>query len=177
VDGDKLVTSQREAARLLDMRPSSIFYWRRSGKLGPAPWSLAELLAVKHRADAPRRSRRVKVPHGSLSRVGAGCNCPDCRTASAEYHRERERREAEQHFPHAKRAALLDLLCQGRPLTEASRQIGVSAKQIWGRAQSDPAWGAQLQATLDQTQPTDVAHGRQAAYRRGCRCSECRAAR
>jgi hypothetical protein len=46
VDGEQLVTSQRQAARLLNMRPSSVFYWRRIGLLGPAPWTLAELLAV-----------------------------------------------------------------------------------------------------------------------------------
>ena len=53
VDGEQLVTSQRQAARLLNMRPSSVFYWRQIGLLGPAPWTLADLLAVKHRADAP----------------------------------------------------------------------------------------------------------------------------
>jgi hypothetical protein len=71
VDGDQLVVSQRHAARLLDMRPSSIFYWRRSGKLGPAPWMLSELLAVKHRTDAPPRRRGIKAAHGTSSRVGA----------------------------------------------------------------------------------------------------------
>jgi hypothetical protein len=173
----QLVTTQREAARLLNMRPSSVFYWRRIGLLGPAPWTLAELLAVKHRPDAPNRPRGVKAAHGSLSRVGAGCTCPDCRAASAAFQRQRKRRAAEQQFPPAQRAALLDLLGRGVPFREASMQIGVSAKQIWGRARSDPAWGAQLQATLDQARPTDIIHGRQSSYRQGCRCSECRSAR
>jgi hypothetical protein len=177
VGHEQLVTSQREAARILNMRPSSIFYWRRIGLLGRAPWTLDELLAVKHRPDAPNRPRGVKAPHGSLSRAGAGCTCPDCRAASADFQRQRERREAERQFPPAKRAALLELLGQGLPFREASMQLGVSAKQIWGRAQSDPAWGDRLQATLDRARPADVVHGRQSSYRQGCRCSECRAAR
>jgi hypothetical protein len=177
VDGEQLVTSQREAARLLDMRPSSIYHWRRSGKLGPAPWTLSELLAVKHRADAPPRRRGVKAAHGTPSRVGAGCNCSDCRDASAAIQRERERVEAERQFPPDKRAALLDLLGQSMPFKQAVAQIGVQAHQVWGRARSDPDWGAELQATIDQARPTDINHGRQSTYRRGCRCSECRAAR
>ena len=159
------------------MRPSSVFYWVRSGKLGQAPWTLAELLAVKHRADALPRRRGVTAAHGTLSRVGAGCNCPDCRTASAAFQKERERREAERLFPPNKRAALLALLNQGVPFKSAVAKVGVRAHQVWGRAHSDPAWGDELQATIDRARPADVHHGRQSAYRLGCRCSECRAAR
>jgi hypothetical protein len=177
VDGEQLVTSQREAARLLDMRPSSIFHWRRSGKLGPAPWTLSELLSVKHRADAPPRRRGVTAAHGTLSRVGAGCNCSDCKAASVAIQRERERRQAESQFPPDKRTALLELLAQGTPFKEAIARIGVRAHQVWGRAHSDPVWGAELQATIDRARPTDITHGRQSGYRLGCRCSECRAAR
>jgi hypothetical protein len=144
---------------------------------GPAPWTVAELLAIKHRPDAPNRRRGVRAAHGSLSRVGAGCTCPDCLEASAAWQRERERREAERQFPPEKRAALIELLSQGMWFKQAAAQIGVSPKQIWGRARSDPAWGAELQATIDRARPTDIVHGRQSAYRRGCRCSECRAAR
>lgn len=152
--GEELVTSQRQAARLLNMRPSSVFYWRRIGLLGPAPWTLAELLAVKHRADAPRRSRGVKAEHGSLSRAGAGCTCRPCRAASATFQRERERLEAERQFQPEKRTALLELLSQGMRLMEAAAEIEVSPQQIWGRARSDPAWGAELQATIDRARPT-----------------------
>ena len=100
-----------------------------------------------------------------------------CRAASAAFQRERERLEAERQFQPEKRAALLELLSQGMRLMEAAAEIEVSPKQIWGRARSDPAWGAELQATIDRARPTDVRHGRQSAYRQGCRCSECRAAR
>jgi hypothetical protein len=177
VGREQLATSQRQAARLLNMRPSSVFYWRRIGLLDPAPWTLAELLAIKHRADAPNRHRGVKAAHGSLSRVGAGCTCPECLAASAAWQRERERREAERQFPPEKRAALIELLSQGMWFKQAAAQIDASPKQIWGRARSDPTWGAELQATIDRARPTDIVHGRQSAYRRGCRCSECRAAR
>jgi hypothetical protein len=177
VDGEQLVTSQRQAALLLNMRPSSIFYWRRSAKLGPAPWTLQELLAVKYREDAPPRRRGVKAAHGTPSRVGAGCNCSDCKAASAAIQRERERVEAERQFPPDKRVALLDLLGQGVPFKQAIAQMGVRAHQVWGRAHSDPAWGTELQATIDRARPADINHGRQSGYRLGCRCSECRAAR
>jgi hypothetical protein len=177
VDGERLVTSQRQAARLLDMRPSSIFHWRRSGKIGPAPWTLEELLAVKHRVGAPYRRRGVTTAHGSLSRVGAGCNCDECRAAGAAFQRERERRQAESQFPPEARSAVLDLIAQGVMFKQALAQVGVRAHQVWGRAHSDPNWGAALQATIDRARPTDINHGRQSGYRLGCRCSECRAAR
>lgn len=171
------MTSRRQAARLLNMRPSSLSYWRQSGKLGPAPWSLQELLAVKHRADAPYRRRGVTTAHGSLSRVGAGCNCDECLAAGAAFQREPERRQAEIQFPPNARAALLELLGQGVLFKQALACIGVRAHQVWGRARSDPTWGAQLQATIDRARPTGIHHGRQSGYRLGCRCSECRAAR
>jgi hypothetical protein len=115
VDGEQLVMSQRQAARLLNMRPSSIFHWRRSGKIGRTPWTVKELLAVKHRTDAPPRRRGVNAAHGTPSRVGAGCNRPDCRASSSAIQRERERVEAERQFTPEMRAALLDLLAQGVP--------------------------------------------------------------
>jgi hypothetical protein len=90
--------------------------------------------------------------------------------------RERERLEAEKQFPPEKRSALLDLVSRGILFKQATLEIRVSPKQVWGRAQSDPAWGAELQATIDRARPTDIVHGRQSGYRRGCRCSECRAA-
>jgi hypothetical protein len=43
----------------------------------------------------------MTMPAGSLSRVGAGCNCPDCNAASAAPQRERECQEAERQFPPA----------------------------------------------------------------------------
>jgi hypothetical protein len=177
VDDNLLVMSQRQAARLLDMRPSGIFYWRQSGKIGSPPWMLKELLALKHRADAPARRRGVKAAHGTPSRVGAGCNCSDCRAASAAIQKERERVEAETQFPPETRGALLDLLAEGVAFKQALGHLGVRAHQVWGRAQSDPARGAQLQVTIDRSRPTDIEHGRQSGYRLGCRCSECRAAR
>jgi hypothetical protein len=85
--------------------------------------------------------------------------------------------EAEKQFPPATRVALLDLLAQGVPFKQALARIGVRAHQVWGRAHSDPKWGAELQATIDRARPSDINHGRQAGYRLGCRCSDCRAAR
>jgi hypothetical protein len=169
------MSSQRQAARFLDMRPSSIFYWRQTGKLGPAPWTLNELLAVKDRADAPRRRRGVTTAHGSLSRAGAGCNGHDCRAAGAAFQRERDRRQAETQFPPNARAALLDLLDQGVPFKQALIRIGVRAQPGLGSCPFRSRVGAQLQATIDQARPAHINHGRQSSYRLGCRCSECRA--
>ena len=68
-------------------------------------------------------------------------------------------------FQPEKRVALLELLSQGMRLMEAAAEIEVSPQQIWGRARFDPAWGAELQATIDRARPTEVGHGRQSAYR------------
>jgi hypothetical protein len=177
VESDQLVTSQRQATHVLNMSPSTLVHWRRTGKLGPPPWTVSELLAVKYRADAPPRRRGLTAAHGTLPRANAGCNCPDCRAAGAAFQRERERRQAEQHFPPDTRAALLGLLDRGMPFKQAIAEVGVRAQQVWGRTWSDPRWGAQLQATIDRARLADIKHGRESSYRSGCRCSECRAAR
>jgi hypothetical protein len=89
---------------------------------------------VGDKASCPRRRRGITTAHGSLSRVGAGCNCHDYRAAGAAFQRERERRLAEGQFPKtipASRAALLKLLEQGVPFKQAIDQTGVRAHQVW----------------------------------------------
>jgi hypothetical protein len=71
MDGEQLVTSQRQATNVLNMSASSLIHWRRTGKLGPLPWTVSELLAVKNRADAPPRRRGLTAAHGTIPRVTA----------------------------------------------------------------------------------------------------------
>jgi hypothetical protein len=171
----------QQAALLLDMSPNTIAYWRDTKKLGPAPWSAAELWAVKNRPGAPFRRRGITSKHGTRSRFNAGCRCDLCGTAGAavarEHVREYERRQAEKSLPPAVRAELIERLRRGELFASAVQALGISPSQVWGRARSDPEWGAQLQSTLDQARPTDLRHGVQSSYNRGCRCTECRSAK
>lgn len=176
VDGEDPVSSLRAAGRLLDMSPSSISDWRRTGKLGEPPWSLSELLAVRDRRDAPNRTRGVRTAHGSLARASTGCLCDLCLSAEAADQRDRDRKRAAVRFPEGKRTELLRLVAGGVSLKTAAGRVGVSSHQVWGLAQSDLEWGALLDSTLDDARSADLVHGRPSSYLKGCSCTECRAA-
>jgi hypothetical protein len=163
---------------LLNVSPTTIAEWRDSKKLGPAPWSAAELWAVKNRPGAPFRRRGITSKHGTISRFYVGCLCDLCRTVGAAYAREHvreyERRQAEKQLPPVVRVELIERLRRGELLASAVQALGISAYQVWGRARSDPEWGALLQSTLDRARPTDMRHGVQSSYNSGCRCTDCR---
>ena len=175
------IATLTQAALLLNVSPTTIAEWRDSKKLGPAPWSAAELWAVKNRPGAPFRRRGITSKHGTVSRYNVGCRCDLCRTAGAAYAREHvreyERRQAEKQLPPAVRVELIERLRRGELFASAVLALGISAYQVWGRARSDPEWGALLQLTLDHARPSGLRHGVQSSYNNGCRCTECRGAR
>ena len=78
VEEERTIATLQQAALLLDMSPNTIADWRDSQKLGPAPWSAAELWAVKNRRGAPFRRRGITSQHGTISRFNAGCRCDPC---------------------------------------------------------------------------------------------------
>ncbi len=176
VEQEHRVATLQQAARLLNVSPNTIPEWRDTKKLGPAPWTASELWAVKNRPGAPPRRRGITSKHGTVSRFNVGCRCDQCRAAGAAYAREYERRRAEKQLQPAVRAELIERLADGELFGSAVQALGISAYQVWGRARSDPEWGALLQLTLDQVRPTGLRHGVQSGYTRGCRCTDCRAA-
>jgi hypothetical protein len=91
VEQERDIATLTQAALLLNVSPTTIAGWRDSKKLGPAPWSAAELWAVKNRPGAPLRRRCITSKHGTISRYNVGCRCDLCRTAGNAYAREHVR--------------------------------------------------------------------------------------
>ena len=173
---EQTITTPRQAAGLLNVSPSTISRWRAKDMLGAPPWTAAELWAVKNRPRAPRRRQGITSRHGTRSRSGSGCRCDRCQAASAAYQREWERRKAEKRLPPNVRAELITRLSRGELLATAARALHITTNQIWGRARRDLEWAELLQTTLDQARPSDLRHGVQSGFNRGCRCTECREA-
>ena len=110
MEEERTIATLQQAALLLDMSPNTIADWRDSQKLGPAPWSAAELWAVKNRRGAPFRRRGITSQHGTISRFNAGCRCDPCRMAGNAAVREYERRQAEKRLPPGVRVELIERL-------------------------------------------------------------------
>jgi len=62
----------------------------------------------------------------------------------------------------------------GQPFRAVLRDPGLTSNQVWGLTRTDEEWSAALEATLTATRRDDLEHGTNAAYVRGCVCSECR---
>jgi hypothetical protein len=54
------------------------------------------------------------------------------------------------------------------------RDLGLTPNQVWGLAKTDDKWSAALEAALMASRRDDLQHGTNAAYVRGCVCSDCR---
>lgn len=54
------------------------------------------------------------------------------------------------------------------------RDLDVTPNQGWGLAKTDDEWSAALEAALTATRCDDLQHGTNAAYGKGCVCTECR---
>jgi hypothetical protein len=68
----------------------------------------------------------------------------------------------------------LDAIYGGRAFRTVLRDLGLSSNQVFGLAKTDEEWSEQLEAALTATRRDDLQHGTNAAYVRGCVCSECR---
>jgi hypothetical protein len=54
------------------------------------------------------------------------------------------------------------------------RELELTPNQVWGLTKTDEEWSEKLEAALTATRRHDLEHGTNAAYVRGCVCSECR---
>jgi hypothetical protein len=68
----------------------------------------------------------------------------------------------------------LAAIYKGTPFRTVLRELGVTPNQVWGLTKTDEKWSEQLDAALTATRRVDLKHGTNAAYVRGCVCSECR---
>ncbi len=71
-----------------------------------------------------------------------------------------------QHFVEARYA--------GQPFKVVLRDFGLTYNQVWGLTKTDEKWSEQLEAALMATRRDDLQHGTNAAYVRGCVCTEYR---
>jgi hypothetical protein len=72
------------------------------------------------------------------------------------------------------RQQVLDAIYAGQPFRTTVRDLGLTPNQVWGLTKSDEGWSTALEAALTASRRVDLQHGTNAAYVRGCVCSECR---
>jgi hypothetical protein len=134
-----------------------------------------QLHEVRDVTDPEGRRRGPQAAHGTLTRWLEGCDCDRCREAQNDAARARFRRKAQERLPAEVRQQLLDAIYGGgQPFRTALRELGLTSNQVWGLAKTDQEWSDQLDAALTATRRDDLQHGTNAAYVRGCVCSECR---
>jgi hypothetical protein len=77
---------------------------------------------------------------------------------------------------HAKvRQQLLNGIYARTPFRTVVRDLGLTSQQVWGLTKTDQEWATALEAALTAARRDDLEHGTNAAYVRGCVCSDCRA--
>ena len=87
---------------------------------------------------------------------------------------DRKRANARARLPVEVRQKLLGAIYDGRPFRGILRDLGLTSNQLWGLTKTDQEWSKNLEAALTATRRDDLEHGTNAAYVRGCACSDCR---
>jgi hypothetical protein len=116
----------------------------------------------------------TKAEHGTSAGWHAGCRCTLCRHAHNDTQRAFGRARAQKRLPVELRQQLLDAIYAGQPFRATLRDLGLTPNQVWGLAKTDQEWSAALEVALTATRKSDLKHGTNAAYVRGCVSSECR---
>jgi hypothetical protein len=130
----------------------------------------------KYRRSTESGGREIGIPHGTPRGWRLGCRQACCRAAHNEDSKTSRRAAADEAFPPEARAQLLRRLTQGATIADALPE-GITAGMMWGRARRDPEWAQALDAALFKGRDPHLKHGTEMAYKRGCRCPECRAGR
>ena len=81
---------------------------------------------------------------------------------------------SQQRLPVEVRQQLLDAIYGGQSFRTVLRDLGLTSNQVWRLTRTDREWSEKLEAALTATRRDDLEHGTNAAYVRGCVCSECR---
>jgi hypothetical protein len=144
------------------------------GLISGPPWTLQQLHEVRDMTDPQGRRRGPQAAHGTVTRWLEGCDCDGCHEAQNDAARARFRRNAQARLPVEVRKQLLDAIYNGQPFRTVLRDLGLTSNQVWGLTKTDPEWSESLEAALAATRRDDLQHGTNAAYVRGCVCSECR---
>lgn len=83
---------------------------------------------------------------------------------------------AEEELPPSTRSRLIAKLRMGVHIDDASRELGVSPRQVFSAARILSAFGVQLDDTLTAERDPLLPHGTVTGYNKRCRCPECRSA-
>jgi hypothetical protein len=112
--------------------------------------------------------------HGTNAGWHSGCHCASCtRAHSNDQKNWRTSPSAEAApSPGAARAPRGHLCPQAIPAV--LRDLGLTPNQVWGLTKTDDEWSAAVEAALTAARRHDLKHGTNAAYVRGCVCSDCR---
>jgi hypothetical protein len=131
-----------------------------------------QLQRIRGETDPEGRRRRPQVPHGTLTRWLEGCDCDQCPEAQNDAAKARFRRKAQKRLPAEVRQELLDAIYRGEPFRQILRDLGLTSNQVWGLTKTDEEWSEKLEAALTANRRDDLKQGTNAAYVRGCVCSE-----
>jgi hypothetical protein len=122
------------------------------------------------------RPYKNRSEHGSTSRWSWGCRCLACKGAHVEDSRTSRRSSRDVEF--AKHAAhVLAALAFGETPESACAGTTLSAGKLYGRARWDEDWQKRMDAATTLGRLPGVPHGTEIAYKRGCRCPDCRSQR
>lgn len=162
------------AARLAGVTPMTIRLWVSKGWLLPAGegWTAAQL---RRAAEAGRQSsgRGSTAEHGTASRWRAGCDCDAC-GAAHNLDTQQRRREARQAWWVQRTEPLLKRLAGGGDYGHVLADLEVTAAAVTARRRTDPSFAQALDEALMTGRDPDLRHGTAAAWKRRCRCPECR---
>jgi hypothetical protein len=168
------IASVRQAAAVCNVTPPVVRRWLSLGLICGPPWTAEQLHEVRDMTDPQGHRRGPQAAHGTLTRWLEGCDCDGCREAQKDAARARFRRNAQARLPVEVRQQLLDAIYNGEPFRTVLRDLGLTSNQVWGLTKTDQEWSEQLEAALTATRRGDLQHGTNAAYVRGCVCSDCR---
>jgi hypothetical protein len=115
----------------------------------------------------------TKAEHGTSAGWHSSCRCTLCRQAHSDKQRAFGRARAQKRLPVELRQQLLEAIYARKPFRAVLRDLGLTPNRVWGLAKTDDEWSAALEAALTATRRHDLKHGTNAAYVRGCVCSDC----
>ena len=118
--------------------------------------------------------RVSQIAHGTTADWHTGCRFTQCRRAHSDAQRTWWRARTQERLPIELQQQLLDAIDAGQPFRQIRSQAKITQYQVWGLTKTDEEWSTALEAALTATRRGDLQHGTNAAYVRGCVCSECR---